>query len=68
MKILCVKFNGVKFKVEKGINFLIIDLGISGFMVKDKEDLVFVVEYVDVVNFFFVNLVVDVEVFLVELK
>lgn len=51
---------GVKLWVEKGINFFDSVLIISGLMVKDKEDLIFVVKYVDVINFFFVNCLEDV--------
>lgn len=68
VKIIRAKFNGSKLKAEKGINFPTTDLGISGLTEKDKEDLAFVVEHADVVNFSFVNSAADVEELLDEFR
>ena len=68
VKILRAKLNGAKLKAEKGINFPTTDLGISGLTAKDREDLAFVVEHADAVNYSFVNSAADVEALLLELK
>ncbi|HHP7242541.1 MAG TPA: pyruvate kinase [Cyclobacteriaceae bacterium] len=60
------KESGDKLKAEKGINFPITDIGISGLTGKDKEDLKFVAQHADVVNFSFVNSKEDVEELLTE--
>lgn len=59
---------GSNLKAEKGINFPTTDLGISGLTEKDREDLAFVAEHADVVNFSFVNSAADVEELLTELR
>ena len=61
VEITRAKEPGAKLKAEKGINFPSSDLSISGLTEKDKEDLRFVVEYADIVNFSFVNTKEDVE-------
>ncbi len=68
VKITRAKINGAKLKAEKGINFPTTDLGISGLTEKDKEDLAFVAEHADVVNFSFVNSAEDVEELLAEFR
>ncbi len=52
---------GSKLKADKGINLPSSDLKISGLTEKDKQDLEFVKQYADAVNFSFVNDVDDVE-------
>ncbi|MBU2946563.1 pyruvate kinase [Zobellia uliginosa] len=59
---------GAKLKAEKGMNFPNTNLGISGLTLKDREDLKFVAEHADIVNFSFVNSKKDVSELLVELK
>lgn len=56
-------YKGRKLKGEKVINFLESDLFLNGFIVKDVEDLDFVVVNVDMLVLFFVNGLVDVCVF-----
>ncbi|BFP40128.1 pyruvate kinase [Flavobacteriaceae bacterium GF1] len=55
VKITLAKENGSKLKAEKGINFPDTQLGFSGLTLKDREDLIFVSENADIVNFSFVN-------------
>ncbi|MEL7119583.1 MAG: pyruvate kinase [Bacteroidota bacterium] len=62
------KETGAKLKAEKGMNFPLTNLGISGLTEKDKEDLAFVAQHADVVNFSFVNNKEDVEELLAELE
>ena len=50
-----------KLKAEKGINFPVSDIQISGLTAKDKQDLTFVVAHADIINFSFVNSKKDVE-------
>ena len=50
-----------KLLPEKGINFPDTKLSISGLTEKDKQDLLFIAENADVVNFSFVNRPADVE-------
>jgi len=64
--IIRAKESGDKLKAEKGINFPTTDIGISGLTGKDKEDLKFVAQHADVVNFSFVNSKEDVEELLAE--
>ncbi|MGB5820769.1 MAG: pyruvate kinase [Saonia sp.] len=59
---------GSKLKAEKGINFPMTLLGISGLTDKDKTDLEFVTKYADIVNFSFVKSKNDVEELLTELE
>ena len=61
VKITYAKDLGSKLKSDKGINFPESDLPISGLTEKDKEDMKFVVEHADAVNFSFVNDVTDVQ-------
>ena len=68
VNITLAKENGTKLKSEKGINFPDSRLGISGLTKKDKEDLVFIAEYADIVNFSFVNSKEDVAELHEELK
>lgn len=49
------KDKGSKLKADKGINLPKSNLQISGLTDKDREDIKFVVQYADVVNFSFVN-------------
>ena len=60
--------NGGKLKADKGINLPDSDLNISGLTAKDKEDLKFVAQYADAVNFSFVNSEQDVKELLDELE
>lgn len=55
VKITRAKQGGAKLKEEKGINLPTLDLGISGLTEKDREDLRFVVEHADIVNYSYVN-------------
>jgi Pyruvate kinase len=59
---------GSKLKSEKGINVPTTDLGISGLTEKDKEDLKFVAQNADIVNFSFVNTEDDVRELLQEME
>lgn len=68
VRIIRAKATGAKLKAEKGINFPTTDLGISGLTDKDKEDLKFVAQFADVVNFSFVNTSEDVEELIQELN
>ena len=68
VRITRAKDNGAKLKAEKGINFPTTNMGVSGLTAKDKEDLKFVTQYADVVNFSFVNSKADVEELLAELE
>lgn len=60
VEIFYIKEGGGKFRADKGINFFDSNLSICGLIIKDCKDLFFVVEYVDVVNLFFVNSFQDV--------
>jgi pyruvate kinase len=66
--ILRASENGAKLRAEKGINFPKTELGISGLTTKDKQDLKFVAEHADIVNFSFVNSKADVEELFTVLK
>ncbi len=68
VRITRAKELGSKLKAEKGINFPTTEVGVSGLTEKDKEDLKFVAEHADVVNFSFVNCKEDVEELLEELE
>jgi len=68
IEITNAKKKGGKLKADKGINLPNSDLGISGLTKKDKNDLKFVVQHADVVNFSFVNNKQDVEESFNELK
>jgi pyruvate kinase len=50
-----------KLRADKGINFPESELTISGLTEKDRQDLIFVAEHADLVNFSFVNCPEDVE-------
>lgn len=58
---------GGKLRSDKGINFPDSDLRISGLTAKDRQDLHFVAQYADVVNFSFVNTAEDVRELIEEL-
>ncbi|MEL7532940.1 MAG: pyruvate kinase, partial [Bacteroidota bacterium] len=51
---------GGRLRADKGINFPESVLSVSGLTAKDREDLPFVVEHADLVNFSFVNCAQDV--------
>ncbi|MEM9075750.1 MAG: pyruvate kinase [Bacteroidota bacterium] len=68
VKIVKARFEGSQLKSEKGINFPTLDLGYSGLTEKDREDLKFIAQYVDIVNFSFVNTEKDVAELLEALK
>ncbi|BDD09128.1 pyruvate kinase [Fulvitalea axinellae] len=55
------KPGGARLKADKGINAPESDLGTKGLTEKDKEDLRFVVQHADIVNFSFVNRPEDVQ-------
>ena len=59
---------GSKLKAEKGINFPDTKLNVSGLTEKDREDLQFVVQHADIINFSFVNSPEDVKDLLDYLK
>ena len=61
IKITHAKTLGTKLKADKGINLPESDLHISGLTNKDREDMRFVIEHADAVNFSFVNDASDVE-------
>jgi pyruvate kinase len=62
------KATGSRLKADKGINLPETNLKVKGLTMKDKEDLKFVVEHADIVNFSFVNSANDVKDLLVELE
>ncbi|WP_350286268.1 pyruvate kinase [uncultured Croceitalea sp.] len=68
VKITHAKEGGAKLKSEKGINFPTLDLGLKALTSIDKENLRFVAEYADIVNFSFVNSKEDVGDLLNELE
>ena len=61
VEITFAKEGGAKLRADKGINFPESALRVRGLTDKDREDLRFVVEHADVVNFSFVNSSRDVE-------
>lgn len=61
IKITHAKELGTKLKSDKGINLPDSDLPVSGLTEKDKQDMRFVIEHADAVNFSFVNDKSDVE-------
>ena len=67
IKITHAKDLGTKLKMDKGINFPVSRLHISGLTDKDKEDLKFVTKHADVINMSFVNTTADVEQLISEL-
>ncbi len=68
VKITYAKDLGSKLKADKGINLPVSDIKISGLTIKDKQDLKFVVNNADAVNFSFVNNENDVEQLHKEIK
>ncbi|MGD1957578.1 MAG: pyruvate kinase [Fulvivirga sp.] len=68
VEIVHARLTGSSLKADKGINLPETDLNISGLTAKDREDLKFVVQYADVINFSFVNTPEDVRELLEELK
>jgi len=62
------KATGSSLKADKGINLPETNLKVKGLTTKDKEDLKFVVEHADIVNFSFVNSATDVKDLLAELE
>lgn len=68
IEITNAKKKGGKLRADKGINIPNSVLGISGLTLKDREDLKFVAQHADVVNFSFVNSKEDVEDLLEELQ
>lgn len=62
------KISGSKLRADKGINLPETNLKIKGLTKKDREDLKFVVEHADVVNFSFVNSSDDVNDLFAEIK
>ncbi|MEL7004543.1 MAG: pyruvate kinase, partial [Bacteroidota bacterium] len=68
VEITHAKVTGTSLKADKGINLPETELGISGLTAKDKEDLKFIVQHADVINFSFVNSPEDVEELLAELE
>lgn len=68
VEILMAKQNGTKLRAHKGINFPDSKLGFSGLTKKDKNDLPFVVNHADIVNFSFVNRPEDVRELYEELE
>ncbi|MCG8310294.1 MAG: pyruvate kinase [Cytophagales bacterium] len=61
VRILQAKVLGSKLKSDKGINLPESDLPISGLTDKDRQDMKFVIDHADAVNFSFVNDKSDVE-------
>lgn len=55
VKITHAKDKGSKLKADKGINLPKSDLHVSGLTAKDREDIKFVAQHADAVNFSFVN-------------
>ena len=61
VKVTQAKDRGSKLKSDKGINLPQSDLKLSGLTDKDREDMKFVAEHADIVNFSFVNTAEDVQ-------
>lgn len=61
IKILHAKESGSKLKSDKGINLPESNLRVSGLTAKDKNDVPFVAQYADAVNYSFVNSSSDVQ-------
>lgn len=59
---------GAKLKADKGINFPLSELNISGLTDKDREDLRFVVNNADVANMSFVNQPSDIDELIEEIR
>lgn len=68
IQITNAKKKGGKLKADKGINLPLTHMSKSGLTEKDREDLKFVVQYSDAVNFSFVNKKEDVSELLDELE
>lgn len=68
VEILQAKAGGSKLKADKGINLPDSNLNICGLTEKDREDLKFVVQHADAVNFSFVNSAADVTELYAELE
>ncbi|MFY0628330.1 MAG: hypothetical protein JXR07_18685 [Reichenbachiella sp.] len=68
IKIIQAKLKGSKLKSNKGINLPQSNLSIKGLTKKDREDLQFVCQEADIVNFSFVNSAKDVEDLLEEIE
>jgi len=68
IEIIQAGLRGSKLRSDKGINFPDSDLNIGGLTAKDKEDLSFIAEQADIVNFSFVNTPDDVNELLDELQ
>ena len=58
------KLGGAKLRADKGINFPLSDLKISGLTSKDKKDLFYAVKMADTINLSFVNSATDVQEYL----
>lgn len=68
IEIIQAKVSGSKLRADKGINLPETNLKIKGLTKKDREDLKFVVEHADFVNYSFVNSADDVNDLLSEMK
>lgn len=68
VEILQAKVGGSKLKADKGINLPDSSLNICGLTKKDQDDLKFVVQHADAVNFSFVNSAADVTELYAELE
>ncbi len=67
VKITRANEKGARLKAEKGMNFPMTKLGVSGLTAKDKKDLEFIVKHADIVNFSFVNSRKDIKALFSEL-
>lgn len=68
LQITYAKLKGAKLKADKSINAPDSVLNLKSMTLKDKEDLIFVVQHADVVNFSFINAPNDIQDLLAELK
>ena len=68
IRIVKAKSGGTKLKSDKGINLPDSNVQISGLTSKDKEDLKFIAEHADIVNFSFVQTPEDVKDMISELE
>ncbi|MDN5205453.1 pyruvate kinase [Fulvivirgaceae bacterium BMA10] len=68
VEIIHTKMTGSSLKADKGINLPETNLKMRGLTEKDREDLRFIVQHADVVNFSFVNSPQDVQELLLELE
>ena len=68
VEVVYAKEGGGKLRADKGMNFPESNLKIHGLTEKDRQDLIFVTEYADVINMSFVNTAQDVRDLISEVR